>query len=220
MNEITFFYSDEILEEVKGPYTYSQLEYLRFTNSITDQTKVAVEGSKEWVNYSDIYTIISKDKERQEKEDQKRDKEEKQRGHIEAMAPFVAFTSQLNGVSYLNLTPMERFRYYEKIEQLAKEFEKRSLHKEEIQFLKAWSILKDKDLGENLLAKVEMNRIQESKGTGSTSSVIKWMGLMAVGQSLARDKLRSMESDLDRLADGIIGEDDVEDGGEGFGEFM
>ena len=132
------------------------------------------------------------------------------------MAPFVAFTSQLNGVSYLNLTPMERFRYYEKIEQLAKEFEKRSLHKEEIQFLEAWSILKDKDLGENLLAKVEMNRIQESKGTGSTSSVIKWMGLMAVGQSLARDKLRSMESDLDRLADGIIGED----GGDGFGEFM
>ena len=70
-----------------------------------------------------------------------------------------------------------------------------------------------------------MNRIQESKGTGSSSSVIKWMGLMAVGQSQARQNLRSMESDLDRLADGIIGEDDVEDGGEvddgeGFGEFM
>ena len=54
------------------------------------------------------------------------------------------------------------------------------------------------------------------------------MGLMAVGQSQARQNLRSMESDLDRLADGIIGEDDVEDGGdggdgddgEGFGEFM
>ena len=54
------------------------------------------------------------------------------------------------------------------------------------------------------------------------------MGLMAVGQSKARQNLRSMESDLDRLADGIIGEDDVEDGGdggdgddgEGFGEFM
>ena len=221
MKEIMFFYNDEILEEVKGPYTHSQLEDLLFRNVINDQTKVVVEGSKEWVTYSEIHLIIAKEK-------QKRDKEEKQRGHIEAMAPLVTYVSQLNGASYLNLTPMERFRYYEKIEQLAKEFEKRSLHKEEIQFLKAWSILKDKDLGENLLAKVEMNRIQESKGTGSTSSVIKWMGLMAVGQSQARQNLRSMESDLDRLADGIIGEDDVEDGGdggdggdgEGFGEFM
>lgn len=50
------------------------------------------------------------------------------------------------------------------------------------------------------------------------------MGLMAVGQSQARQNLRSMESDLDRLADGIIGEDGGDGGdgddGEGFGEFM
>ena len=218
MNEIMFFYNDELLEEVKGPYTRSQLGDLLFRNVINDQTKVVLEGSEEWVTYSEIHLIIAKEK-------QKRDKEEKQNDHISAMAPFVAFTSQLNGVSYLDLTPMERFKYYEKIQELAIEFEKRSLHKEEIQFLKAWSILKDKDLGENLLAKLEMNRIQESKGTGSSSSVIKWMGLMAVGQSQARQNLRSMESDLDRLADGIIGEDDVGDGGEvddgeGFGEFM
>ena len=218
MNEIMFFYNDELLEEVKGPYTRSQLGDLLFRNVINDQTKVVLEGSEEWVTYSEIHLIIAKEK-------QKRDKEEKQNDHISAMAPFVAFTSQLNGVSYLDLTLMERFKYYEKIQELAIEFEKRSLHKEEIQFLKAWSILKDKDLGENLLAKLEMNRIQESKGTGSSSSVIKWMGLMAVGQSQARQNLRSMESDLDRLADGIIGEDDVEDGGEvddgeGFGEFM
>ena len=218
MNEIMFFYNDELLEEVKGPYTRSQLGDLLFRNVINDQTKVVLEGSEEWVTYSEIHLIIAKEK-------QKRDKEEKQNDHISAMAPFVAFTSQLNGVSYLDLTLMERFKYYEKIQELAIEFEKRSLHKEEIQFLKAWSILKDKDLGENLLAKLEMNRIQESKGTGSSSSVIKWMGLMAVGQSQARQNLRSMESDLDRLADGIIGEDDVGDGGEvddgeGFGEFM
>ena len=216
-----FFYNDELLEEVKGPYTLSQIDDFLFRNVINDQTKVVVEGSEEWVTYSEIHIII-------EKEKQKRDKEENQKGHIKAMAPFIDYTSQLHGVSYLELSPDERAKYYSVISGIAKNLEKRSLFEEEIQFLKAWSILKDKDLGENLLAKLEMNRIQESKGTGSSSSVIKWMGLMAVGQSQARQNLRSMESDLDRLADGIIGEDDVEDGGdggdgddgEGFGEFM
>ena len=211
MNEIMFFYNDEILEEVKGPYTHSQLDDFLFRNVINDQTKVVVEGSEEWVTYSEIHLIIAKEK-------QKRDKEAR-------IAPLVDYTSQLHGVSYLELSPDERAKYYSAISAIAKNLENRSLYEEEIQFLKAWSILKDKDLGENLLAKVETNRIQESKGTGSTSAVLNWMGLMAIGQSQARQNLRSMESDLDRLADGIIGEDDVEDGGdggdgEGFGEFM
>lgn len=225
MKEIMFFYNDEILEEVKGPYTHSQLEDLLFTNSITDQTKVVVEGSKEWVNYSDIYTIISKEKERRAKENDQKIKKEIHKRHNDKMADLMIYASQLNGASYLELTPKERTKYYVKIEELAKAFETRSLHKEEIQFLKAWSVLKEKDLGENLLAKVEMNRIQESKGNESSNNVIKWMGIMAAQQNVSRMSLRNIEGDIDRLADGIVGEDDIEDGGdggdgEGFGEFM
>ena len=52
MNEIMFFYNDELLEEVKGPYTRSQLGDLLFRNVINDQTKVVLEGSEEWVTYS------------------------------------------------------------------------------------------------------------------------------------------------------------------------
>ena len=112
MKEIMFFYNDEILEEVKGPYTHSQLEDLLFRNVINDQTKVVVEGSKEWVTYSEIHLIIAKEK-------QKRDKEEKQRGHIEAMAPLVTYVSQLNGASYLELSPEERTKYYGAISAIA-----------------------------------------------------------------------------------------------------
>ena len=70
-----------------------------------------------------------------------------------------------------------------------------------------------------------MNRIQESKGNESSNNVIKWMGIMAAQQSVSRMSLRNIEGDIDRLADGIVGEDDIEDGGdggdgEGFGEFM
>ena len=51
---------------------------------------------------------------------------------------------------------------------------------------------------------------------------------MAAQQNVSRMSLRNIEGDIDRLADGIVGEDDIEDdgdggdggGGEGFGEFM
>ncbi len=218
MNSFLFLYVDPSSGEVRGPITHLELSRLCFAEEISPETKVALEGSEKWENFGDIDQLISEEFER-------RAKKEELRMDTKELASYIEYTKELIDKSYLELSPEKRANYYEAIQSIAKTLKTRSLFEEEIEFLKAWIVLKDKDLGESLLAKEEMNRIQEIKGTGSSNSVIKWMGLVAAGQMLSRQHSERMEFDLDRLADGIVGEDDVEDSGdggdgEGFGEFM
>ena len=83
---------------------------------------------------------------------------------------------------------------------LASELEKRPLEKEEIEFLKAWHKLKDRELGESLLTKNEMSKPKSEQGKSAFSKQ-GWAAAFAMQGMLAQNTLNDIADDVSDIAD-------------------
>jgi len=192
---LKYFYLDEVSDEVKGPHTIEELNDLEFSNVIFPETKVAEQGTENWVSLLNARTAHSSKVERlMERE-----------AHEESMTPYTENTELLDRISFFELSSEKRTEIYDLISGLAAELENRALHKEEIQFLTAWDKLNDREYGERLLTQNEMSKSPEKQSTAKQVGV--WGSILAGQGMLARNSLKAMETDVDDMADGLLGED-------------
>ena len=112
---------------------------------------------------------------------------------------------RLKNISFLELPAEKRDELYNVVSHLSAEFEKRPLEKSEIEFLKAWHNLKDRELGEALLTKNEMSKPKSEQGKSAFSKTAWAAGFAMQGMAT--------QNALNDIADDVS---DISDGGDGF----
>ena len=194
MTEKRYYYLDDI-EQVTGPHTLEELQTLEAEGGIFPLTRVAQEGTEDWVNFNDLHDHETRKKKKELFLQQKRNKD-------------IEIYNLFNKGSFFALEPAERESVYHKIELLVAAFSRRSLDPEEIQFLRNWEVLESREFGEGLLIQKEMEDASGGDNGGSSSGksnfAARMAGIMAV-QGLS--SLRAIEKDVDDMADFTVGED-------------
>ena len=103
--------------------------------------------------------------------------------------------------SYLELMPEIRIKLYDIISYLSAQLEVRALDKVEIEFLKKWHQLKDRELGEALLTKNEMSKPKSEQGK-STFSKTAWAAGFAMQGMATQNTLNDIADDVSDISDG------------------
>ena len=134
-----------------------------------------------------------------EEEEKKREGEEKERKeHEDLMQSYKKYTEDLRGISFLEMSTEKRDAGYNKTTYLSSELEKRPLYKEEIEFLKAWHQLKDREIGEQLLTKHEMSKPQSEQGKSAFGN---WGKVLALQGMVAQNTLNEIADDVGDISD-------------------
>ena len=108
---------------------------------------------------------------------------------------------QIKNISFLELSAEKRDELYNVVSYLSSDLEVRALEKEEIEFLKAWHQLKDKELGEALLTKNEMSKPKSEQGKSAFSKTA-WAAGFAMQGLATQNALNDIADDVSDISDG------------------
>lgn len=131
----------------------------------------------------------------------KKFKEQKQHERNKILIEIQGYAEQLQNISFLELPAEKRNESYNMVSYLSAELEKRPLDKEEIEFLKAWHDLKDRELGESLLTKNEMSKPKSQQGKSNFNKPL-WATVMGMQQMNIQNTLNDIADDVSDISDG------------------
>ena len=120
--------------------------------------------------------------------------------HEERLQFIQGETECLKGISFLELPAEKRNEIYNFLSYLSAELEKRPLEKEEIEFLKAWHQLKDREIGEQLLTKNEMSKPKSEQGKSAFSKTA-WAAGFAMQGMATQNTLNDIADDVSDISD-------------------
>ena len=127
--------------------------------------------------------------------------EQKQHERNEVLKEIQGNAEQLQNISFLELPAEKRDELYNVVSYLSAELEVRALGKEEIEFLKAWHQLKDRELGEALLTKNEMSKPKSEQGKSAFSKTA-WAAGFAMQGMATQNALNDIAEDVSDISDG------------------
>jgi hypothetical protein len=134
--------------------------------------------------------------------------------HVEALEDSLSKETQSG--SYLELPSATRVTMSNYLNHLVTEFETRGLEPSELKFIHAWLDVKDRGLGESLIAK-RIASLPVAEGSNSQFSNMMLLGMMASTRKLD-DGLNDMQEEIASIGDDVSEmQEDVEDVNEGFG---
>jgi hypothetical protein len=134
--------------------------------------------------------------------------------HVEALENSLSKETQSG--SYLELRSATRVTMSNYLSYLVTEFETRGLEPFEIKFIHAWMDVKDRGLGESLIAK-RIASLPVAKRSNSQFANMMLLGMMASTRKLD-DGLNDMQEEIASIGDDVSEmQEDVEDVNEGFG---
>ena len=135
------------------------------------------------------------------------DTEEEKNERLEEIANEIkTLKEQLSDISYFELSAEKRDSFYQAVSYLSAQLEVRALEKEEIEFLKAWHQLKDRELGEALLTKNEMSKPKSEQGKSAFSKTA-WAAGFAMQGMATQNALNDIADDVSDISDGGSGFD-------------
>ena len=134
-------------------------------------------------------------------EERQREREQEQQEFNEFLKSLKVKVEQLQNISFLELSAEKRNELYDIISYLSKELEVRALEKEEIEFLKAWHQLKDRELGEELLTKNEMSKPPSQRGKSAFSKTA-WAAGFAMQGMATQNALNDIAEHVSDISDG------------------
>ncbi|MDA7681343.1 hypothetical protein N8603_03045 [Verrucomicrobiales bacterium] len=117
---------------------------------------------------------------------------------------YKSFTNKIQeveGVSFFEMPIDDRDECYTIVNYLAERLEIRPLYQEEIEFLKAWHQLKDRELGEALLTKNEMSKPKSEQGKSAFSKTA-WAAGFAMQGMATQNALNDIAEDVSDISDG------------------
>ena len=134
--------------------------------------------------------------------------------HMEALENSLSKETQSG--SYLELPSATRVTMSNYLSHLVTEFETRGLEPSELKFIHAWLDVKDRGLGESLIAK-RIASLPVAKRSNSQFGNMMLLGMMASTRKLD-DGLNDMQEEIASIGDDVSEmQEDVEDVNEGFG---
>ncbi len=133
-------------------------------------------------------------------EKNKKLEEKKKNERNEVLQKIQENADNLKNFSYLELPAEERNEIYNFLSYLSAELEKRPLDKEEIEFLKAWHQLKDREIGEQLLTKNEMSKPKSEQGKSAFSKTA-WATGFAMQGMATQNTLNDIADDVSDISD-------------------
>ena len=117
---------------------------------------------------------------------------------------YKSFTNKIQageGVSFFEMLIEDRDECYTIVNYLAERLDIRPLYQEEIEFLKAWHNLKDRELGEALLTKNEMSKPKSEQGKSAFSKTA-WAAGFAMQGMATQNALNDIADDVSDISDG------------------
>ena len=105
------------------------------------------------------------------------------------------------GGSFFEMSIEDRDECYTIVNYLAERLDIRPLYQEEIEFLKAWHNLKDRELGEALLTKNEMSKPKSEQGKSAFSKTA-WVAAFAMQGMATQNALNDIADDVSDISDG------------------
>ena len=127
--------------------------------------------------------------------------EQKQQEFNEFLEEVQVKSEQLQNISFLELSAEKRNELYDIISYLSAQLEVRALDKVEIEFLKKWHQLKDRELGEALLTKNEMSKPKSEQGKSAFSKTA-WAAGFAMQGMATQNALNDIADDVSDISDG------------------
>lgn len=127
--------------------------------------------------------------------------EEQQQQVVDEVAQTIqGKVDYLKNISFLELPAEIRDEIYDVVSHLSAKLEKGPLAKEEIEFLKVWHRLEDKELGESLLSENEMSKPESERGKSPFSKV--WGAAFAMQGMATQNTLNEIADDVGDISDG------------------
>ena len=117
---------------------------------------------------------------------------------------YKSFTNKIQigeGISFFKISIEDRDECYSIVNYLAERLDIRPLYQEEIEFLKAWHNLKDRELGEALLTKNEMSKPKSEQGKSAFSKTA-WAAGFAMQGLATQNALNDIADDVSDISDG------------------
>ena len=117
---------------------------------------------------------------------------------------YKSFTNKIQigeGISFFKMSIEDRDECYSIVNYLAERLDIRPLYQEEIEFLKAWHQLKDRELGEALLTKNEMSKPKSEQGKSAFSKTA-WAAGFAMQGMATQNALNDIAEDVSDISDG------------------
>ena len=117
---------------------------------------------------------------------------------------YKSFTNKIQigeGISFFRISIEDRDECYSIVNYLAERLDIRPLYQEEIEFLKAWHNLKDRELGEALLTKNEMSKPKSEQGKSAFSKTA-WAAGFAMQGLATQNALNDIADDVSDISDG------------------